>query len=194
MGFSVWSEFKGKVFGFDSLVFVDREGQTSWAWPSLSPCYFEVFNVGGWLTHGDLALDAGLDSLAVAEHRLIPDRVRSEWSRLRGKGLSSIWAPVCQDSSHVCNAGMGVVGLRGAPLSLPTFASVQFKKFFDCGRAVRCMLPLGSGRFVHPLVLYGYQGADADPEQLASTDQLFDAALAELSVVARGQPCMLGCW
>ena len=31
----------------------------------------------------------------------------------------------------------------------------------------------------------------ADPEQLALTDHLFDAALGELSVVARGQPCML---
>ena len=39
--------------------------------------------------------------------------------------------------------------------------------------------------------LYGYQGAGADPEQLAWTDHLFDAALGELSVVARGQPCML---
>ena len=35
----------------------------------------------GWLTHGDLALDTGVDFLAVAEHRLIPARVRSEWSR-----------------------------------------------------------------------------------------------------------------
>ena len=41
------------------------------------------------------------------------------------------------------------------------------------------------------VVLYGYQGADVDAEQLALTDQLFDAALAELSVVARGQPCLL---
>ena len=38
----------------------------------------EVFNVGGWLTHGDLALDAEVDFLAVTEHRLIPARVRSE--------------------------------------------------------------------------------------------------------------------
>ena len=29
----------GAVLGFDSVVFVDREGQTSWAGPSLSPCY-----------------------------------------------------------------------------------------------------------------------------------------------------------
>ena len=81
----------------------------------------EFRNVGGWLTHLDIALDAGVDFLAVAEHRLIPARVRSKWSRLKCKGLSSIWAPASQDSSHVGNAGVGVVSLRGAPLALPTF-------------------------------------------------------------------------
>ena len=35
------------------------------------------------------------------------------------------------------------------------------------------------------------QGADSDAEQLSLTEQLFDAALGELSVVARGQPCLL---
>ena len=30
------------------------------------------FNVGGWLTSGDLALDSCAQFLAVAEHRLIP--------------------------------------------------------------------------------------------------------------------------
>ena len=151
----------------------------------------EVHNVGGWLTHGDLALTAGVDFLAVAEHRLIPARVRSEWFRLKGKGLPSIWAPASQVSSHVGNAGVGVVSLRGAPLALPTFATAQFKSFFDCGRAVRCMLPLASGSFLHLFVLYGFQGADADAEQLALTEQLFDAVSGELSVVARGQPCLL---
>ena len=53
------------------------------------------------------------------------------------------------------------------------------------------MLPLGLGRFMLLVVLYGFQGADADAEQLAWTEQLFDAALSELSVVARGQPCLL---
>ena len=53
------------------------------------------------------------------------------------------------------------------------------------------MLPLGAGHFMRLVVLYGYQGADADPEQLALTDQLFDATLGELSVVAWEQPCML---
>ena len=74
---------------------------------------------------------------------------------------------------------------------LPTCATAQLKSFFDCGRAVRCLLPLGAGRFMHLFVLYDYQGADADAEQLALTEQLFDAALDELSVVARGQPCLL---
>ena len=53
------------------------------------------------------------------------------------------------------------------------------------------MLPLGLGRFMHLVVLYGYQGTDTDAEQLALTEQLFDAALGELSAVARGQPCLL---
>ena len=87
-----------------------------------------------------------VDFLAVTEHRLIPARVRSEWARLRDKGVASIWAPASQESSHVGNADVGVVSLRGAPLPLPTSATVQFKRFFDCGRAVRCLLPLGAGR------------------------------------------------
>ena len=137
-----------------------------------------------------LLLEVEVDFLAVAEHRLIPARVRSQWSRLR-KRFSSIWAPASQDSSHVGNAGVGVVSMRGAPLALPTFATAQFESFFDCGRAVRCLLPLGAGRFMHLFVLYGYQGAGANAEQLALTEQLFDAAFGELSVVARGQPCLL---
>ena len=46
----------------------------------------EVFNVGRWLTHGDLVLDAEVDFLAIVERRLIPARVRGEWARLRRKG------------------------------------------------------------------------------------------------------------
>ena len=100
--------------------------------PSPSDRFFgvEVFNVGCWLTHCDLALEAKVDFLAVVEHRLIPARVRSEWGRLRRKGSASVWAPACQDSSHVGNAGVGVVSLRGAPVALPSFATSQFKVFF----------------------------------------------------------------
>ena len=112
-------------------------------------------SAGGWLTHGDMTLEAHVDFLAVVEHRLIPARVRCE-------GLASIWAPASQDSSHVCNAGVGVVCLRGAPVAMLSLV-------FDCGRAFRCLLPLGGGRFMHLVVLCGYQGADIDAEQLALT-------------------------
>ena len=145
-----------------------------------------MFNVGGWLTHGDFALGTGADFLAVVEHRLIPARVRGEWSRLRRGGVSSIWAPACQETSHVGNARVVC-----ALLSLPSFATAQFQRFFDCGRAVRCLLPLGRCRFLNLVVLFGYQGSDTDAEQLALTEQLFDAALAELAVVARSSPCLL---
>ena len=92
----------------------------------------EVFNVGGWLSHGDLALDSEVDFLAVTEHRLIPARVRSEWARLKAKRVASVWALASQDASHVGNAGVGVVSLKGAPLALPVCATAQFKAFFDC--------------------------------------------------------------
>ena len=128
---------------------------------------------------------SGCDFIAVVDHRLIPARVRCEWARLRAEGLASERAPASQESSHVGHAGDGVISMKGAPLSLPTFATAQFKRFFDCGRAVRCMLPVASGRFLHLVVLYGYQGADTDAEQLTLTEQLFDAALGELAVVAR---------
>ena len=60
--------------------------------------------------------------------------------------------------------------------------------FLIVGERLGAFFLLGAGRFLH---LYGYQSADADAEQLALTEQLFDAALGELSVVARGQPCLL---
>ena len=44
---------------------------------------------------------------------------------------------------------------------------------------------------MHLVVLYGFQGADADAEQLALTEQLFDAAFGELHAVALGHPCLL---
>ena len=50
--------------------------------PGLLSCQvpIEVFNVGRWLTHCDLVLEAQVDFLAVVEHRLIPPRVCScEW-------------------------------------------------------------------------------------------------------------------
>ena len=81
------------------------------------------------MTRGDFALEASVDFLAVVEHRLILARVRGEWARLEGKGMASLWAPASQDSSHVGNAGVGVVSMRGTPVALPSFATAQFKRF-----------------------------------------------------------------
>ena len=39
--------------------------------------------------------------------------------------------------------------------------------------------------------LNGFQGATDDAEKLSLTDELFDAVLGELSVVGRGQPCII---
>ena len=58
--------------------------------PGAASFAVEVFNVGGWLTHGDFVLNAEVDFLAVVEHQLIPARVRGEWARLRGRGLLRI--------------------------------------------------------------------------------------------------------
>ena len=47
-------------------------GRTRHLGPGSLSFAVEVFNVGGWLSHGDIALDVDV------EHRLIPARVRSE--------------------------------------------------------------------------------------------------------------------
>ena len=84
------------------------------------------------------------------------------------------------------------ISLRGAPFLFPHLLLLSLRGFFDCGRAVRCMVPLGLGRFMHLVVLYGFQGADSDAEQLSLTEQLFDAALGELGVVAQWSALFIG--
>ena len=74
---------------------------------------------------------------------------------------------------------------------MPTISTAGFRTYFALGRAVRCLLHMGFGRFMHLVVLCGYQGSDTSSEQLQLTDQLVDAALGELAVVARGQPCLV---
>ena len=77
----------------------------------------EVFNVGGFLTHGVYVLDTDADFVAVVEHRLVPARARSEGKRLLLAGVRSVWAPASLEGGHVGHACVGVVSLRG-PLSL----------------------------------------------------------------------------
>ena len=89
------------------------------------------------------------------------------------------------------SCGVGVISLHGAPLSLPTLLDPSFKEFFRIGRAMRVILPLGNGGIVHLFVIYGYQGAESDPEKLQLTDHLFAAVLAEARMCCCGQPVIL---
>ena len=107
------------------------------------------------MTSGDLALDSCAQFLAIAEHRLIPSRARSNGHQLRMAGHHSIWALACQDQVAGGHAGVGVISLGGAPLSLPSFVTFQFQEFFRLGRVLRTTLPTAQ---VHLFVLYGYQG------------------------------------
>ena len=123
-GFSALSELSSYVLECHRLAFM--EGGARQPGPGPPGVAVEVFNVGGWLTDGDFALETEVDCLIVVEHWLIPAGVRGEWSGLKAKGLASIWAPESQDSSNVGDAGVGVVSMRSAPVAVPTFATAQF--------------------------------------------------------------------
>ena len=151
----------------------------------------EFLNVGGWLSRADLALESSAHFLAVAEHRLVPARARTVTTLLRQARRSSVWAPSCQDVTPGGHAGVGVISLHGAPLSLPTLFASSFKEFFRMGRAMRVILPIGDGGVVHLFVISGYQGAESDPEKLQLTDHLFTAVLAEAGMCCCGQPVIL---
>ena len=163
-------------------------GQRSFTPGQLS---IEFVNVGGWLISGDLALDSCTQFLAVAEHRLIPSRARSICHQLRKAGHHSVWAPACQDRIACGHAGVAVVSLGGAPLSLPSFVTPQFQEFFRLGRVLRTTLPTSQGGVVHLFVVYGSQGAEEDAEKLRLTDQLLQAVLAEAQVICVGQPMLI---
>ena len=124
------------------------------------------------MTFGDLALDS-------CAHQL------------RRAGFRSVWAPACQDRIAGGHAGVGVVSLGGAPLSLPSFVTPQFEEFFRLGRVLRTTLPTGKGGVVHLFVVYGYQGAEDDADKLQHTHRLLQAFLAEAQVVCVGQPLLI---
>ena len=150
----------------------------------------EFVNVGGWLTYGDLALDSCAQFLAVAAHWLIPSRARLVCHQLRRAGHHSVWSPACQDHVAGGHAGVGVVSLGGASLSLPSFLTPQFQEFFMLGRVLRTTLPSGKGGVVQIFVVYGYQ-AEEDADQLQLTDKLLQAVLAEAQVVCVGQSILI---
>ena len=118
----------------------------------------KVFNVGGYLTQGDYALQTDADFQAVVEHRLVLARVRNE-----ALGCGALVAGLCglqlvRRLVMLGHAGVGVASLWGAPLSLPTRATSAFAALFAQRRDVRCHLPIAYGRVVHLVVVCGCQG------------------------------------
>ena len=101
------------------------------------------------------------------------------------------FGPLRQDSIPGGHAGVGVVSLGGAPLTLPSFVTPEFREFFRLGRVLRTTLPTGKGGVVHLFVVYGYQGAEEDAEKLRLTDRLLQAVLAEAQVVCLGLPLLI---
>ena len=162
-------------------------GQRSFTHGQLS---IEFANVGGWLTSGDLALDSCAQFLAVAEHRLIPSRARSICHQLRKDGHQSVWAPACQDRVAGGHAGVGVISLGGAPLSLPSLVT-PVPGIFQVGSGFENHFPTAQGGVVHLFVVYGYQGTEENADQLHLTDKLLQAVLAEAQVVCIGQPMLI---
>ena len=135
-------------------------------------------------------LESTVHFLAIAEHRLVPARARTVTTQLRQARRSSVWAPSCQDVTPGGHAGVGVISLHGAPLSFPTLFDPSFKGFFRIGLALRVVLLLGNGGVVHMFVIYGYQGAESNPEKLQLSEHLF-AVLAEAKMCSAGQPVIL---
>ena len=112
--------------------------------------------------------------------------------------------PACQDRIAGGHAGVGIVSLGGASLSLPSFVTPQFHEFFKLVRAMRTTLPTAQGGVVHLFVVYGYQGYEVhlfvvygyqghedDADKLQLTDRLLQAVLAEAQVVCVGQPMLI---
>ena len=59
------------------------------------------------------------------------------------------------------------------------------------GRVLRTTLPTGKGGVVDLFVVYGYQGAEEDADQLQLPDKLLQAVLADAQVVCIGQPMLI---
>ena len=135
-------------------------------------------------------MDSCAQFLAVAEHRLIPSRAGIVSHQLRRAGHHSIRAPACQDQVAGGHAGVGVVSLGGAPLSLPSFVTPQFQEFFRLGRVLRTTLPTSRGGVVHLFVVYGCQVAEEDAEKYSLLIVFCKLFLFEAQIVCIGQPML----
>ena len=145
----------------------------------------------GWLSRGDLALESNAHFLAIAEHRLVPARVRTVHHSASLSpslfGLGTVFSG--------CHSWWPCWGWRHQSSWRLPFSSHPFRSRFQgvlshwsCHESV---LPLGNGGVVHLFVIYGYQGAESDPEKLQLSEYLFAAVLAEARMCCAGQPVIL---
>ena len=142
------------------------------------------------MTSGDLPLDSCGQFLAVAERWLIPRRARSIGHLLRRAGHQSVGLLLARIRLLVVMLGLGLLVLLVHPFLSHFFLLLSLKKFFRLGRVLRTTLPTKEG-VVHLFVVYGYQGAEEDADQLQLTDKLLQAVLAEAQVVCLGQPMLI---
>ena len=156
--------------------------------PSGSPgLSIEFLNVGGWLSGGDLALESQAHFLAAG--------ARSVTSQLRYAGRSSVWAPSCQDVTPGRHAGVGVISLHGAALSLPTIFTPSFNQFCKLGRAMRVVQPLGMGGEGASRTSLSYVGTKAlgltERNRSFQSIYLQRSLPTEAKMCCSGQPVML---
>ena len=122
--------------------------------PSSNNLDVEVFNVGGFLTHGDYVLDTDADFVAVVEHRLVPARARSEGKRLLQAGARSVWAPASLEGGMLVMLASVWLACVVLPfLCLPLLLSAFLSSFILVGFLDVYCLSLGVAFFISLLCM-----------------------------------------
>ena len=159
--------------------------------PASLPCLSLLLHSGAtWFSSRTGALDWEETVENAAAAWTVPNDAETRSLKV-DTGCISVWAPACQDSIPGGHAGVGVVSLKGAPLTVPSFYTPELGEFFMLGRAIRVILPLANGIIAHLFVVYGYQGCSSDSHKLFLTKKLFEAVIGEAKVCGSGQPVII---
>ena len=150
LGIFVFLVSKRKIFflgGIGGLDVIHWKGQASWAVRSKGVpgrLTVEFVNVGGSLTHWDMAMDSCAQFLLVAEHRLIPARVRSVGHQLRKADCHSVWAPACQDQ---ISGGPGIIPCLAKGIASGRFIDLALAHSLCAGKEpdATCRFKMGLG-------------------------------------------------
>ena len=105
--------------------------------------------------------------------------------------MLSSWAPACPDVTPGGHAGVGVVGLHCAPLSIPTFATPSFSEFFLLRQAMRVVLRLGKAEIDNVFIVYGHQGLKVILRSLRLQISCVPPCSVKIKMCCSGQPLIL---